>query len=496
MKRDKEKRLLLRNVVVSMLIQIMSLVINLISKRVICLYLNMEYLGLQSLYGNFCDVLSFAYFGMGTAMLFSFYGPMARGDKAKLATIYHHYNRLYGQLTKIVLAIGGVTTIFAMIAVNASISDLEVAITYLTYMLSVVLYNRCLVRNYYIQADQRRYFVAAVTGLVDVSALVIEVLVLKFFKSYGLFVLCILLKNLLINYILGWYLRRRYPYLFVVSKPMEEVEKNTIKANVMDMVVYRFGKVLISNTDSIFISGFISTAMVGVYSNYQFIIAGINSLISAFYEAITARVGQQLSLKQKGNPYTGFLFYTYINLWMTGATIVCFYFLVQDFIRLWMGPVELLSNHIVVLLIINYYLEICRSATKMYRESAGLFKNIKRMVLIKGGLNIVLSCVLGLSFGLAGILVATTISSAVTLFWYEPLIVYKYFNKAFINEVIYQLLTLVLMAVSFLLTSLVLSQVATGGIVWFLIRAAICGITANVAYVVFYWFIKNKLGKG
>lgn len=78
-----------------MLSQVLSLVINLISKRVICLYLNVEYLGLQSLYSNFCDVLSFAYFGAGTAMLFSFYGPLARGDKERLAAIYRYYDGIY-----------------------------------------------------------------------------------------------------------------------------------------------------------------------------------------------------------------------------------------------------------------------------------------------------------------------------------------------------------------------------------------------------------------
>lgn len=196
------------------------------------------------------------------------------------------------------------------------------------------------------------------------------------------------------------------------------------------MVMYRFGKVLISNTDNIFISRFISTAMVGIYSNYQFIIAGITSLIAAFYEAITARVGQMLSMSERENQYQGFQFYSFINSWMAGATIVCSYYLVQDFIRIWMGSVDLPSREVIIVIIVNYYLEICRSATKMYRESAGLFKNIKRMILIKGGLNIVLSFVLGKIWGLWGILIATTIASAATLFWYEPLIVFRYLKKA------------------------------------------------------------------
>lgn len=493
MQQDRGKRLLQWNIIVSMLSQVLSLVINLISKRVICLYLNVEYLGLQSLYSNFCDVLSFAYFGAGTAMLFSFYGPLARGDRERLAAIYKQYDSIYKKMTWTVLGIGTLTTIFAVFSVNASISDVEVAVTYLTFMLSVVLYNRHMVRNYFIQADQRRYFVAAVTGGVDASALVIEILLLKFFRSYEAFVICILVKNILINAIFGRYLKTRYGYLFHKSGELEKEEADTIRSNVSDMVMYRFGKVLISNTDNIFISRFISTAMVGIYSNYQFIIAGITSLIAAFYEAITARVGQMMSVSERENQYNGFQFYSFINSWMAGATIVCFYYLVQDFIKIWMGSVELLSRDAIIVIIVNYYLEICRSATKMYRESAGLFKNIKRMILIKGGLNIVLSYIMGKIWGLWGILFATTIASAVTLFWYEPLIVYKYFKKSFMNEVYYQFITLLQMAVSLFVTGMAVRALPDGGILYFLLKAAVCGTVCNLCYLVFYLIFRQKM---
>lgn len=116
-------------------------------------------------------------------------------------------------------------------AVNADISALEICITYLTYMLSVVLYNRRLVRNYFIQADQRRYFVAWVTGGVDGIALILEILLLKHFHSYELFVICILVKNLFINLIFKWELKRSYSYLSYAADELEEKEKYAIKSN-------------------------------------------------------------------------------------------------------------------------------------------------------------------------------------------------------------------------------------------------------------------------
>lgn len=492
MQQDANKKLLQWNIVISMLSQVISLLINLISKRVICIYLNVDYLGLQSLYSNFCDVLSFAYFGAGTAMLFSFYAPLAKGDKDRLAVIYKHYDNIYRKMTWIVFGAGLGTTLLAVFSVNDQINNLEVAITFLTFMMSIVLYNRHMVRNYFIQADQRRYFVVAVTSGVDAAALIVEVLVLKIFRSYEAFVICILIKNLLINYIFGRYLKAKYSYLFVESGFLEEEEAKGIRSNISDMVMYRFGKVLISNTDNIFISRLINMTMAGIYSNYQFIIAGIISLVAAFYEAITARVGQMLSIRGKEEQYKDFRFYSFLNSWMTGATMICFYYLVQDFIKIWMNSVEQLSMGIVIIILINYYLEVCRFSTKMYRESAGLFQNIKQMILIKGGMNIILSLILGKIWGLSGILIATTISSAVTLFWYEPLVVYRYFSKSYLNELYYQFITLLQMAASFFVTGFVVEHLSGVGILNFLIKAVVCGIVVNLCYLLFYFIFRKN----
>lgn len=490
MQQNRSKKLLQWNIIVSMFIQVLSLVINLISKRVICLYLNVEYLGLQSLYSNFCDVLSFAYFGAGTAMLFSFYGPLVTGDKERLAALYRHYNAIYKKMTWIVSSVGIVTTVVAVLSVNADISDVEVMITFLTFMLSTVLYNRHMVRNFFIQADQRRYFVAGITGGVDLASLAIQILVLKVFRSYEAFIICILIKNLLINYIFGRYLKSKYSYLFTGSTILPPAEAEAIKHNVVDMVMYRFGKVLISNTDSIFISSLISTAMVGIYSNYQFIILGISSLVSAFYEAIKARVGQQMTVSKKENQYRGFQMHSFLNSWMAGVTIICFYYLVQDFIKLWMGSVPLLAMEIIIILLVNYYLEICRYTTRMYMENAGLFNNAKSMILIKGGLNIVLSYFMGKAWGIGGILIATTIAAAVTLFWYEPYIIYRYFKKSFVNEIYYQFTTFLQMAAAFVVTGIAIHYLPGEGMLHFLVKAVVCGIVVNVCYGIFYLIYK------
>ncbi len=493
--RKEKRRSLKLNIIASMAIQVVSLLVNLISKRAIRMYLGVEYLGIQSIYSNFCDVMSFAFFGIGTAMLFSMYGAFARNDEEEIASFYQHYDGIYKKISRLVFVGGLLCTLLALYTVNGNVSVFYICITYLTYMLSVVLYNRQLVRNYFIQADQRRYVVAFVTGGVDAIALLAEVFILCYFRNYEYFLICILVKNLLINYLLKKYLQKNYAYIFVPAKELEESERNTIFVNAKDMVLYRFGKVLISNTDSIFISRFTSTILAGIYSNYQFIIMGIRSVLGALFEAIKGKVGHQAQTESLEEQYQNFKKYLCLNSWLMGCSIVCFYFLIEDFIYVWMGKVDSLVQSIIIIILVNYYIDESQIALRTYRETAGLFHNIRKMILVKGIANIILSMIMGKLWGIVGVLAATTITSASTLFWYEPKIVYGYFKKSIWNEVIYHIITVILLVTSFGITYLVSHNMTGAGILFLLSKGAVCFVSSNIVYLVLWgiWKINGRM---
>lgn len=494
MKKEKERSLKL-NIAASLLIQVISLLVNLISKRAIRVYLGIAYLGIQSVYANFCDILSFAFLGIGSAMLFSMYGAFARGIQGEIASYFQYYDQLYRKVSRAALAGGAVCTLLALYSINGATGVWEVCVTYLTYMLSVVLYNRQLVRNYFIQADQKRYVTAFATTAVDASALLGEVWLLCHFGSYELFLICVLVKNILINWILKKYLQKNYAYIFLPAKALEEKEKKLVVSNAKDMMLYRFGKVMISNTDNIFISRFTSTFLVGIYSNYQFVIYGITSVLGALFEAIKGRVGYQVQTRDLNEQYHCFRKYLCLNGWLMGCTMICFYFLIEDFIYVWMGKADTVAQRVITLLLVNYYIDESQNIHRVHREAAGIFHNIRTVILLKGVANIFLSMILGKLWGLMGVLLATTITSAVTLFWYEPKIVYTYFHRSVWNEVLYHGATLVLFAISFLLTNLVVGSMEGAGTAFLIEKGCVCLVTSNIVYAVLFgiWMVKKRM---
>ena len=108
------------------------------------------------------------------------------------------------------------------------------------------------------------------------------------------------------------------------------------------------------------------------------------------------------------------------------------------------------------------------------------------MILVKGFANIILSMVMGKQWGIIGVLAATTITSVTTLFWYEPKIVYKYFKKSALNEILYHVVSITLLFISFGLTYWVVKHMKGAGFVYLICKAGICGITANAVYVILF----------
>ena len=109
---------------------------------------------------------------------------------------------------------------------------------------------------------------------------------------------------------------------------------------------------------------------------------------------------------------------------------------------------------IFIALLINVSWNLMIATVWMFRDTLGLFKNVKCMLLLNTIIKIILSIVLGYYFGVAGVFIATVISDIFTDFWYDSNLVFKrVFGKN--NAIEYQLSVLINMlsvgALSYLL---------------------------------------------
>ena len=223
---------------------------------------------------------------------------------------------------------------------------------------------------------------------------------------------------------------KEYPFIKEkIELPFKEVK--SIFKNLYSVFLYKISGVLLNATDNTLISVLVGTSMVGYYSNYSMIITNATNLINTLFYSLTASLGNLVVQESEERRYKVFQIMQSVSEILSTICICGFTFLIQDFIRLWLGNKFILDDGILLAIICNFYLGISLLPVWVYREATGLYNQTKYVMVITAIINLVLSFWWGKLYGVAGIIFASVISRLVTYVWYEPVLLFKeYFGKS------------------------------------------------------------------
>ena len=96
-----------RNAIVGLGGQGAIVLINFWSRGIFIKFLSVEYLGVNGLFSNVLTILSLAELGVGSAIIYSMYKPIAENDKRKIQALMNLYSRAY-KIIGLVIAIVGI----------------------------------------------------------------------------------------------------------------------------------------------------------------------------------------------------------------------------------------------------------------------------------------------------------------------------------------------------------------------------------------------------
>ena len=84
-----------RNIVFGVTMKLYQILIPFIMRTIIIYFLGMEYAGLNSLFSSVLQILNLAELGVGSAMIFSMYEPIAKDDKIQICALMRLYRIYY-----------------------------------------------------------------------------------------------------------------------------------------------------------------------------------------------------------------------------------------------------------------------------------------------------------------------------------------------------------------------------------------------------------------
>lgn len=479
-----------KNILSSVIQSSVNIVINLLSRVIFVQILSESYLGINGLFSNILNILSIAELGVGTAMIFRLYEPIAQNNIKKIQQLVSFFRRMYLYIAICVLILG-----MALIPFLRSIVNLEEEIPflygyYILALLNVVISYLFVYRTTLIIADQKNYILNRYVNIFKIITFILQTFVLIIFKQYFLYLLVALITNFICNLWQNKIAIQLYPYLKVVNITLPLEDKKKVFIDIKALFLYRIASVMQSNTDSILTSIFVGTVFVGYYSNYVLLITAIVSVLTLIFNNLKASIGNRLADKNMEKKNKLFLFRNmeFVNYWLVAFCTIAFIVLSSDFIDICFGETYKLPLIIVVLIALNFYTSNIRQTIWAFRETTGLFQQTKYITLVTAIINFFLSILMGYFWGLGGITLATVIARMVYAWWKEPQILFtRYFqasSKYYYLKYIQRLLLCVgICSITYIACSFVIIQ---NIIINFVVKAVICGVIPNIIFLLIY----------
>lgn len=484
--RIERKKNASRNLLFGVLLKLYNVLLPFLMRSAMIRFLGVEYLGLSSLFTSILHVLNLAELGVGSAMVFSMYRPIAEDDSATICALMALYRRYYRIIGAVVLGAGLLLTPAIPRLIHGSVpAGLNVYTLYFLNLLATVFsYWLFAYRNSILSAYQRHDVISKIALFTNTIKYGVQLLVLALLKNYYWYVIAIISTQILNNVVTAIVSKRMYPQYAPEGK-LAPSAIHAINGRVKDVFTAKLGGTILNSADTIIISSFLGLRLLAIYQNYYYVMNALVGLFTILFTAVTAGVGNSLVLESAEKNYRDFKTLSGISFCLMGfcsAGMLCLY---QDFITLWVGKEFLLEFPMVVLFCVYFLVVEYVMLASVYKDAAGIWHQDRFRPLLSGVANLLMNLLMVRRFGLYGILLSTILSAGIVS---VPWITHNLFHYIFPGKSKdYLLFSLryfgtnaVVMGLSYWITS----HIGRNGIPGLLLKGVICAACSGLSWLV------------
>ena len=491
MKMKKESRVInsLRNASFNIISTIIVSLLGFFVRTVFIKTLSDEYLGINGLFTNILTLFSLAELGIGSAIIYKLYRPVAFKDIEKINSLIEFYKKAYQVIAILVAVMGLLILPFLNYIIKSPPRIIEdIRLIYLLYLANSVFTYLFVYKKSLLVADQKEYIAEIINIIKTIILSVIQIIVLLVYKSFLFYLAVQIIATLLHNIAISLLCDKKYTFLKDKPIGLEKDEKRSIFKDVRALILYKISTLVINSTDNIILASFVGISTVGLYSNYYMITRAVYGLTKSPLRALSASIGNLNATEDRDKQYLIYNSTNFITSWIYGIVFICLNVLIQPFIMLWVGEKYLLDRYVVMVLLLNFYFMGVSGAYDVFRNTFGLFVQGQFRPAISALINIILSLILVQYYGALGVFLGTLIAYLSFSIWYDPYVVHKHaFKKSvipFYKKTVFYLLTIltVNIVVSFCVSLIRLPN----SLLDFLIKAIITVIIANAGFLLVY----------
>ena len=480
-----------RNIVWGTIERIALLLLPFITRTVLIRTIGVEYLGLSSLFSSILSVLSISELGIGVAIVFSMYKPVAEDDRDMICALLNTYRKVYRIVGTIILVAGLAVMPFLPKLIKDDVPpDINIYILYIVYLFNAAIsYFLYAYKGALFAAYQRNDLTSKRAAVISLASNILKVAVLILFRNYYVFVIVVPLTTIATNLTNAWMAKKIFPDLDSRGEITGEMRAD-IKKRIIGLLSFRIYSVVFAAVDSIVISAFLGLKPVAVFNNYHYIQSTVVGFVAVFTASVVAGIGNKMVTSSVQENYQDFKRIVFINGWIVGWCSVCMLCLYQPFMEFWVGGDLLFPTSTMVLMVFYFMIPRISTITHTYRDAAGLWWEDRFRPLIATVVNLATNIILVKTIGMNGVILSTLICSVfINIPWGSIILFRNYFKissaEYFRKLLFYIFVTCAAGAVTYLLCE----QLPLRGIPGMLVRLLICAVLPNTLF----WLVYHRL---
>lgn len=418
----------IQNGKIAMLYYVANMLLGFYSRKVFIDYVGIEVLGLNQTAQNLLGFLNLAELGIGSAIAFTLYKPIAHNDENSINEIISVQGWLYRRIAIII----GLGAIVLMAFFPLIFKDISLPLWYAYASFGVFLYSSLLTyfvnyKQILLSASQLEYKIIYSYNFVILIKSAIQILCMIYLPyPYVWWLLLQIVFSTIASYNLNYHIQKIFPFLKTAIGDGKRLAKkySVITTKIKQLFFHAVGGFVLTQMSSLLIFAFVDLKMVAIYGNYMLIANCLRMLFNSVFTGITAGIGNLQTEENNEKSLRIFKEIFSVKFLLITTILFTFYEFSNPFMGIWIGKELILSKSTLLIIVLTLYIILSRTTVDSYIYAKGMFQDIWAPI-IEAILNIGLSILLGYYFGINGVLFGALISLIIVVFLWKPYFLFK-----------------------------------------------------------------------
>ena len=397
-----------KNIYTSLISQIVTIVYGLIVPRIILQTFGSEVNGLVSSISQFLNYIPLLEGGVSSVIMAALYKPLAENDEYKINAVVKAATLFFRKIALIFIAyLLGVAIVYPIFVDTSFSWEYVFSLALIIGITLFIQYFFSLTYRLLITASQNGYIVYLAQIGITIINFILTIIVVRVYPEIHILKIANVIAYIIQPIIFNYYVQKKFK---INSKVLPD--ENALKQRWNG-----FGQNLAffihTNTDIVVLTIFCSLIDVSIYSVYFMIIGSLKNMVMSISSAIVPSVGNTLVGDDIARKNIAFDMYEYGISLITSFAFGCGIVLIVPFVNVYtMGIRD--ANYFQplfgIILMIAEAIYCYRDPYVSVAYASGHFKETALYAYLEAAMNIIISIILVIKFGLIGVAIGTFVS--------------------------------------------------------------------------------------